>query len=156
MTCFTTILAVVLGVFLLASLIRWFDEATEAVANGWWNRVSLLLLFPFSCWFYPTKVAAGRPTPVPHHEPVRGFGSMPKSRPQPETPSSVAPSAPAAPAVSRAAPAPAADDQPPPGTPKEFLEKPKVPPKKKVELDPEKIAKLKAKMREQGMLGDEE
>src|SRR6185503_10801509 len=145
MTCFTTILSLVLAVFLLASLIRWFDEATEAVNNGWWNRVSLLLLFPFSCWFYPTKVAAGRPTPVPHHEPVRGFGSIPKSRPQTETPSSVAPSPPAA---------PAADDQPPPGTPKEFLEKPKVPPKKKVELDPEKIAKLKAKMREQGMLGD--
>jgi hypothetical protein len=135
MTCFTTILSIVLGVFLLASLIRWFDEATEAVNNGWWNRVSLLLLFPFSCWFYPTKVAAGRPTPVPHHEPVRGFGSLPKSKP---------------------APAPIPDDQPPPGTPKEFLEKPKIPPKKpKVELDPDKIAKLKAKMREQGMLGDE-
>ena len=135
MTCFTTILSIVLGVFLLASLIRWFDEATEAVNNGWWNRVSLLLLFPFSCWFYPTKVAAGRPTPVPRHEPVRGFGSLPKSKPTP---------------------APTTDDQPPPGTPKEFLEKPKIPPRKpKVELDPEKIAKLKAKMREQGMLGDE-
>jgi len=135
MTCFSTILAIVVGVFMLASLIRWFDEATEAVQNGWWNRVSLLLLFPFSCWFYPTKVAAGRPTPVPHHEPVRGFGSMPKTKPATTSP---------------------ADDQPPPGTPKEFLEKPKIPPKKpKVELDPEQIAKLKAKMREQGMLGDE-
>jgi hypothetical protein len=135
MTCFSMILAVILSVFMLASLIRWFDEATEAVQNGWWNRVSLLLLFPFSCWFYPTKVAAGRPTPVPHHEPVRGFGSMPKSKPTPT---------------------PAAEDQPPPGTPKEFLEKPKIPPKKpKTELDPDKIAKLKAKMREQGMLGDE-
>src|SRR3954453_13326612 len=135
MTCFTTILAIVLGVFLLASLIRWFDEATEAVQNGWWNRVSLLLLFPFSCWFYPTKVAAGRPTPVPRHEPVRGFGSMPKTKPSPTA---------------------THEDQPPPGTPKEFLEKPKIPPKRaKVEMDPEKIAKLKAKMREQGMLGDE-
>ena len=135
MTCFTTILALVVGVFMLASLIRWFDEATEAVQNGWWNRVSLLLLFPFSCWFYPTKVAAGRPTPVPHHEPVRGFGSLAKTKPAATS---------------------TADDQPPPGTPKEFLEKPKIPPKKpNVELDPEKIAKLKAKMREQGMLGDE-
>src|SRR5437867_9608354 len=89
MTCLSTILAVVVGVFMLASLIRWFDEATEAVQNGWWNRVSLLLLFPFSCWFYPTKVAAGRPTPVPRHEPVRGFGSMPKSKPA-ATPSSTA------------------------------------------------------------------
>ena len=43
MTCFSMILAVVLSVFMLASLIRWFDEATEAVQNGWWNRVSLLL-----------------------------------------------------------------------------------------------------------------
>ena len=57
---------------------------------------------------------------------------------------------------SKATPAPASEDQPPPGTPKEFLEKPKIPPKKaKTELDPDKIAKLKAKMREQGMLGDE-
>lgn len=138
MTCFSTILAIVVSVFMLASLIRWFDEATEAVQNRWWNRVSLLLLFPFSCWFYPTKVAAGRPTPVPHHEPVRGFGSLPKTKPTPAPPSP-------------------AEDQPPPGTPREFLEKPKIPPKKpKVELDPDKIAKLKAKMREQGMLGDED
>jgi len=105
------------------------------VQNGWWNRTILLLLFPFSCWFYPTKVAAGRPTPVPHHEPVRGFGSLPKSKP---------------------APSPAAEDQPPPGTPPEFLTKPQIPPKKpKPELDPDKIAKLRAKMRQQGMLGDE-
>ena len=147
MTCFTTILSIVLGVFLLASLIRWFDEATEAVNNGWWNRVSLLLLFPFSCWFYPTKVTAGRPTPVPHHEPVRGFGSLPKTKPTPAPSSQEQPSP--------ATPATPSDDQPPPGTPKEFLEKPKIPPKKKVEIDPEKIAKLKAKMREQGMLGDD-
>src|SRR4051812_35939897 len=148
MTCFSMILAVVLSVFILASLIRWFDEATEAVQNGWWNRVSLLLLFPFSCWFYPTKVVAGRPTPVPHHEPVRGFGSMPKSKPTPAPISQEEPQA--------ARPATTSDDQPPPGTPKEFLEKPKIPPKKpKMDIDPEKIAKLKAKMREQGMLGDE-
>src|SRR3954464_9684301 len=136
MTCFTTILAIVLAVFLLASLIRWFDEATEAVNNRWWNKVSLLLLFPFSCWFYPTKVTAGRPTPVPRHEPVRGFGSLGKSKPSPT-------------------PAPSADE-PPPGTPPEFLVKPQVPPRKnRPEMDPDKIAKLKAKMREQGMLGDE-
>ncbi|SRR6266566_10103688 len=128
-------LIVVLGVLMLASLIRWFDEATEAVQNRWWNKVTLLLLFPFSCWFFPSKVAAGRPTPVPLHEPVRGFGSLGKSK--------------------SSAPAPSSD-QPPPGTPPEFLVKPQIPPRKpKAELDPDKIAKLKAKMREQGMLGDE-
>src|SRR3954466_7305768 len=139
MTCFSTILAIVMAVFMLASLIRWFDEATEAVQNGWWNRVSLLILFPFSCWFYPTKVAAGRPTPVPHHEPVRGFGSLPKTKPV---------AAPIAQDQAPAArPASTADDQPPPGTPKEFLGMPKIPPKKpRPELDPDKIAKLKAKM----------
>src|SRR5262245_3049623 len=137
MTCFSTVIAIVLGVFLLASLIRWFDEATEAVQNGWWNRVSLLLLVPFRCSLYPTKVAAGRPTPVPRHEPVRGFGSLPKSRP--ETTAATSTPAPTF------APASTPDDQPPPGTPKEFLEKPKVPPRKpRPELDPEKIAKLKA------------
>src|SRR3954451_12017291 len=110
MNCFSMILVVVLSVFMLASLIRWFDEATEAVQNGWRNKVSLLLLFPFSCWFYPTKVTAGRPTPVPLHEPVRGFGSLGKSK---------------------SSPAPAASaDEPPPGTPPEFLVKPQVPPRK--------------------------
>ena len=136
MTCFYTILIVVLGVLMLASLIRWFDEATEAVQNRWWNKVTLLLLFPFSCWFFPSKVAAGRPTAVPLHEPVRGFGSLGKSK----SPSTPAPS----------------DDQAPAGTPPEFLVKPQIPLKKpKPDLDPDKIAKLKAKMKEQGMLGDE-
>ena len=136
MTCFYTIMTVVVAVFMLASLIRWFDEATEAVQNSWWNKVTLLLLFPFSCWFFPSKVAAGRPTPVPHHEPVRGFGSLGKSKATPAPPSSA--------------------DEPPPGTPAEFLVKPQIPAKKpKPDLDPDKIAKLKAKMREQGMLGDE-
>src|SRR5947207_5171303 len=124
-------LIVVLGVLMLASLIRWFDEATEAVQNGWWNKVTLLLLFPFSCWFFPSKVAAGRPTPVPLHEPVRGSGSLGKAK----TTSTAAPSS----------------DQPPPGTPPEFLVKPQIPPKRpKPELDPDKIAKLQAKMREHG------
>jgi hypothetical protein len=53
---------------------------------------------------------------------------------------------------------PIASDQPPPGTPKEFLGLPKVPPPKpkaKSAIDPEKIAKLKEKMRQQGMLPPE-
>ena len=51
-------------------------------------------------------------------------------------------------------------DGPPPGTPKEFIGMPVIPPKKpggqKPPVDPDKIAKLKQKMREQGMLNDEE
>ena len=120
----------------VVSLIRWFEQITQAVDNGWWNKVTVLIFMPFTVWFYPSNVAAGRPIPVPHHEPVRGFGTAPtKSAPPP-------------------------DDGPPPGTPKEFLGMPVIPPlkpkapKKAVDLD--KIAKLKEKMREQGMLPPEE
>ena len=145
MTCFTWLILVVGAVFLILSLIRWFEQITEAVQNRWWNKTGLLILFPFAVWFYPSRIAAGRPTAVPLHEPVRGFGSMPKARPAPGE-SVIAPNTPS-------------PDQPPPGTPPEFLVKPKVPPKKpgaKPAIDPDKLAKLQQKMREQGMLGDEE
>lgn len=138
MTCFTWILLIAGGVFLVLSLIRWFEQITEAVQNGWWNKITLLVLFPFGVWFYPSRIAAGRPSPVPLHEPIRGFGSVPKAR---------------------AAPTPAATDQPPPGTPPEFLVKPKIPPKKpgaKSGIDPDKIARMKQKMKDQGLLGDDE
>ena len=47
-------------------------------------------------------------------------------------------------------------DGPPPGTPSEFLGLPKIPPKKKpAAVDPDKLAKLRQKMREQGMLPEE-
>jgi len=62
---------------------------------------------------------------------------------------------PAAPTVQSAAPGSVISDQPPPGTPKEFLGLPKIPPPKpraKSSIDPDKIAKLRQKMREQGML----
>ena len=76
--------------------------------------------------------SAGRPVPVPHHEPVRGFGTAPTKTP----------------------------DGPPPGTPKEFLGIPTIPPAKpkhpKPAADLDKIARLKQKMREQGMLPPEE
>lgn len=145
MTCFAWLILVVGAVFLLLSLIRWFEQITEAVQNRWWNKTVLLIVFPFAVWFYPSRIAAGRPTPVPLHEPVRGFGSVPKARTAPgsQTAPSTTPSS----------------DQPPPGTPPEFLVKPKVPPKKpgtKPAIDPDKIAKLKQKMREQGMLGDDQ
>jgi len=55
------------------------------------------------------------------------------------------------------APAPRAD-QPPPGTPKEFLGMLVTPARRRAPtpVDPEKLAKLKQKMREQGMLGEDE
>lgn len=133
MTCFWWVFLVAGAVFLVLSLIRWFEQITEAVQHRWWNKTLLLVVFPPAAWFYPSRVSAGRPTPFPLHEPVRGFGSMLKMKPN--------------------------DDQPPPGTPPEFLVKPKVPPPKparpKAEIDADKIAKLKQKMRDQGMLGDD-
>jgi hypothetical protein len=139
MTCFSWLLSLAGVVIVMVSLLRWFEEITEAVDLGWWNKVFVLLAAPFSVWFFPAKVSAGRPSAVPHHEPVRGFGTVPLSpKDQPA--------------------APARSDVPPAGTPKEFLGKPQIPPKKKSSkpaIDPEKIAKLKQKMREQGMLDEE-
>jgi hypothetical protein len=141
MGCFTTILFLVGGVFVMVTMIRWFEQATEAVELRWWNKVFVLLAMPFTVWFFPSRVSAGRPTMPPRHEPVRGFGSLPKG-------GIVDPIAPT-------------EDGPPPGTPPEFLVKPTPPlPKPKSArppVDPDKIAKLKQKMREQGMLppGDE-
>lgn len=151
MTCLVWLLVLMGGIVLIMSLIRWFEQTMEAVRHGWWNKLFLLVVCPPAVWFYPSNVSAGRPTAVPLHEPVRGFG-IPKDRkpaeprePAPETPQRVLP-------VSD-------DDGPPPGTPPEFLVKPVVPEKPvrrtKPAVDPDKLAKLKQKMREQGMLGDE-
>ena len=121
----------------MVTFIRWFEQTTEAVDNRWWNKLGILVAMPFAVWFFPSKVGAGRSTPVPHHEPVRGFGKVPLEPKQ------------QAPAVSQ--------NQPPPGTPTEFLGLPKVTQAKpRSAPDPEKVAKLKQKMREQGMLPPEE
>jgi hypothetical protein len=146
MGCFSTILFLVGFVLVIVSMIRWFEQTTEAVDQGWWNKIALLVMFPFAVWFFPSRVAAGRSTPVPRHEPVRGFGTLPKARRANEGPAEAGNPA--------SAPSPALD-QPPPGTPKEFLGMPVVPPPKpraKPAIDSDKIAKLKQKMREQGML----
>jgi hypothetical protein len=138
--CFSTILLVVVFVLVVVTLIRWFEQIAQAVDHRWWNKVSVLTFMPFMVWFYQSRVTTGRPVPVPHYEPVQGRFGAPSSR--------------AADAKAQAR------DQPPPGTPKEFLELPKVPPTKpkgaKPAVDPDKIAKLKQKMREQGMLPPEE
>jgi hypothetical protein len=151
MGCFTTLLFAAAAVMVLVSVLRWFEQVTEAVELRWWNKVFVLVAMPLTVWLFPSKVSAGRPTDVPRHEPVRGFGGLPKGgiAPPGETP--------AADAAGAAGMAPASSDQPPPGTPKEFLGMPKIPPRKpkgtKPAVDPDKIAKLRQKMREQGMLG---
>lgn len=127
--CFTWLLLLVLGVLTMVSLLKWFEQTTEAVDNRWWSKLILLLVAPPVVWLFPSRVSAGRPSAFPRHEPVRGFGSVPL---EPRS------------------------DQPPPGTPKEFIGPPKIPPKKpagaKPAVDPDKLAKLKQKMKEQGML----
>jgi hypothetical protein len=131
--CFAWIFLIAGAVFVMVTLLRWFEQTGDAVDAGEWNRLALLILFPFAVWLFPSRVSAGRPTAVPHHEPVRGFGKVP---PMPSE-------------------APMPGDQPPPGTPQEFMGPPKIPPKKpKAAIDPEKLAKLKQKMKEQGMLDE--
>jgi hypothetical protein len=134
--CFSWILAIGGLVLGIVSIIRWFEQVTEAVDRGWWNKTLVLVMAPPVVWLYPSRVSAGRPVPVPLHSPVMGMGSAPKAKGE------------------------AVADRPPPGTPKEFLEPPRIPPKKppltkRAPVDADKIAKLKQKMREQGMLDDE-
>ena len=122
MGCFSTILLIVTFIFVIVTLIRWFEQVTEAVDNRWWNQVFVLLAMPFTVWLFPSRTSAGRPTPVPHHEPVLGFG-LPKSAP------------------------PRRGNAPDSPIPK---------PPRKSSIDPDKIAKLRQKMREQGMLPPED
>jgi hypothetical protein len=151
MQCLTWLLLFVVAVFIMLSLLRWFEQTADAVDQREWDKVALLVAMPFAVWFYPSKVSAGRPTAVPHHDPVRGFGALPKNKP----------------AATPDPPRPAAShtlqgltDAPPPGTPKEFIGMPVIPPRgskpARPAVDPEKLAKLKQKMREQGMLKDDE
>ncbi len=157
--CFTWLLLAAGFIFVMMSLLRWFEQTAEAVEQRQWGRVLLLVTVPFSVWFFPARVGAGRPVPVPRHEPVRGMGTAPKAKGPRGAAAGVGESAPVSLADSRA---PSADSRvsegPPPGTPREFLGMPVIPPKKasKPGVDPEKLAKLREKMREQGMLGEEE
>jgi hypothetical protein len=153
MQCFTWLVLLVVAVVVMVSLLRWFEQTSEAVERQQWNRVALLVVMPFAVWFYPSKVSAGRPTAVPRHEPVRGFGPLPKEQVAAVPDGPATPQAPAS--VSKL---PGVTDEPPPGTPKEFLGMPVVPPKAKAPkapVDPDKLARLRQKMIEQGMLKDE-
>ena len=154
MQCLTWLLLFALAVFVMVSLLRWFEQTTDAVERREWDKVALLVAVPFAVWFYSSKVSAGRPTAVPRYEPARGFGALPKNRPL--TP----PAEPPGDSAVKAAPLRPPGDAPPPGTPKEFLGMPVVPPKSakppRPPVDPDKLAKLRQKMREQGMLDEEE
>jgi len=138
-SCFVWLLILAFAIAAIISMLRWFEQTMEAVENRWWNKLIVLIVMPFMVWLYPSRVSAGRPTAVPRHEPVRGFGISGG-------------------ASASASPPPPAD-QPPPGTPKEFLGPPVIPPKKTAQRagpDPDKLAKLKQKLREQGMLDEEQ
>ncbi|HVT90788.1 MAG TPA: hypothetical protein VHD56_18180 [Tepidisphaeraceae bacterium] len=109
--CFSTVLLLVLAVLTMVTLIRWFEQITDAVDHDHWSKVSLLIAVPLTAWLFESKVAAGRPFAVPRHEPIRGFGDTPS---------------------------------PPPVK------------KKRMAVDPDAIAKLKQKMKEQGMLEEKD
>ena len=87
MTGFLIILALFVGG--IASLIRWFEQVTDAVDARHWSRTALLVACPPAVWMYKSRTAAGRPIAVPRHEPVRGFGvgpEMPSDTPRPNQP----------------------------------------------------------------------
>jgi hypothetical protein len=90
MQCFAWVLLVAAAVMVLVTILRWFEQITEAVEQGWWRKVVLLVVIPPSVWLYPSRVSAGRPTAVPHHEPVRGFGKVPLN-PEAKSPGPIAP-----------------------------------------------------------------
>src|SRR4051812_37311632 len=94
--CFTGLLAIAALVLVITSMIRWFEQVTEAVDNRWWNKLLILTVIPPAVWFFPSRVGAGRPVPVPHHEPVKGMGTAPKVRTEVPVPlAEVAPPTPA-------------------------------------------------------------
>ena len=147
MVCFTWIILIGGFIFVMVTLLRWFEQITDAVDQRSWNKVALFMLMPFAVWLFPSRLSAGRTTAFPLHEPVRGFGEKP-SRPLPRDPE-----------PQEDIPLANLADQPPPGTPKEFLGLPPIPPRKpksRPPVDPEQIEKLRQKMREQGMLPPEE
>jgi hypothetical protein len=119
--CLSWFFVLALLIFVMASMIRWFEQTAEAVDNRWWNKLTLLVLMPFSVWLFPSRISAGRPIPVALHAPVMGMGTAPKAR-----------------------------DEPPVEAP--------VPKKPRAAsgVDLKKLAKLKEKMRQQGMLRDDE
>jgi hypothetical protein len=151
MGCFSGILFACVFVFMMVTFIRWFEHTADAVDRRAWRELVMLVVMPFSVWMLRSRVAAGRPTAVPLHEPVRGFGSVGTGKSAPplreDGPTEVGP-----PGAASAQP----HDQPPPGTPKEFLELPKpTVGKPRAGVDPDAVERLRKKMRDQGMLPPE-
>jgi hypothetical protein len=46
MSCFTLLLFLAAFVMIMVTFIRWFEQTTEAVDNGWWNKIFVLLDVP--------------------------------------------------------------------------------------------------------------
>src|SRR5436190_23595481 len=113
--CFTWLLLIAAFVFTIVSMIRWFEQVGEAVDNRWWNKIFVLVVMPPAVWIFPSRISAGRPSPVPLHQPVMGMGAPPNPPPEPQRPRT----------------------------------------RPRSGVDPAQLAKLKQKMREQGMLEDE-
>jgi hypothetical protein len=157
--CFGTLLLIVSGIIVMISMLRWFEQTRDAVDDQNWSRLMLLVVAPPAVWMFAARVSAGRPIPIAKYEPVRGFGGLPKGGIVDPTDRTDLTAAGLTTAPSRPASAPARqmpEDGPPPGTPAEFIGLPNIPPKKAPRaVDPEKLAKLKQKMKEQGMLPDE-
>lgn len=76
MGCFSVVIVLVLGVFMMVTFIRWFEHTADAVDRGAWRELMMLIVMPFAVWILPSRVSSGRPIPVPKHEPVRGFGTI--------------------------------------------------------------------------------
>ncbi len=72
MGCFTWMLLAAGVIFLMVSLIRWFEQIIEAVRRGWWSKTCILVAMPLAVWFYPSRVAAGRPMPALPHRLEKG------------------------------------------------------------------------------------
>ena len=64
MSCFSLILFLAGFVMIMVTFIRWFEQTTEAVDNGWWNKIFVLLMCPFTVWFFPSASRVGRAFPV--------------------------------------------------------------------------------------------
>jgi hypothetical protein len=117
MGCTYWAIAAVALLLVIVSIIRWFEQTARAVELRLWSRLMLLVALPPSAWLFPSDVSAGRPSPVPPHEPVQGFGlGSGKAPPIPDAPQRPARPRPAA--------------------------------------DPALAAKLREKMKQQGMLDD--